>query len=148
MTFDVMERMLCYISNTCVRVLLYVTGLRFVFSNKCNTGAQGYLNGDVEKCWGFINWVGESTLAHLHQSLTLGFDTFDRTRLWESELHLGFSKGEVRSGGRFDLNEFVKVTLESVKFQVFNLKDVGTAVIEETGIVGHDDGSDISQGVE
>ena len=78
-----------------------------ILSNTGNTRAEGNLDRDVEKGWLFISRVGESTVTHLHESFTLRLDTFDWTRLWELELHLGGSQREVGTGSRVDLNVLV-----------------------------------------
>mmetsp|Transcript_26741 Transcript_26741/g.39618 ORF Transcript_26741/g.39618 Transcript_26741/m.39618 type:complete len:245 (-) Transcript_26741:442-1176(-) len=158
-----MECMLRNVSNTCVRMLPYFSLLRLNFSNKkldhgrlsCsvlsntgNTRRKGYLDRDVEKSRNSITSVGKGTLRHLHQCLTLGLDSLDRTGLGETELKLGSSKVKVSTSLGMDLNKLIKISLECVKLQVINLKNMGTAIIEKSRVVGYNDGGNISQRVE
>ena len=163
MFLNVVESMLGDVGNTGVGVLPDKTSLGLDLSNKelnhgrltgtilsntCNTGRKGDLDRDIEESRCVVHGVGEGTLGHLHEGLTLGLDTFDGSRLGELELQLGLSEGEVSTSTWLGLHELIKVTLVSVELQVLNLQDMGTAVVEETGVVGHHDGSDAVEGVD
>mmetsp|Transcript_22654 Transcript_22654/g.65223 ORF Transcript_22654/g.65223 Transcript_22654/m.65223 type:complete len:554 (+) Transcript_22654:1069-2730(+) len=163
MGLDVVEGVLGDVGDTGVGVLPDITHLRLdlsdeeldhgtltgaVLADAGNTGAEGDLDGDVEEGGRVVDGVGEGALGHLHESLTLGLDTLDGTRLGEPELHLRLGDGEVGAGLRLELDELVEVTLEGVELQVLDLKDVGAAIVEKAGIVRHDDGGDIMEGVE
>ena len=119
-----------------------------VLANAGNTGAEGHLDGDVEEGGLVVDGVREGAAGHLHESLTLGLDTLDGTRLGEAELHLRLGDGEVGAGLGLELDELVEVALEGVELQVLDLKDVGAAIVEKAGIVRHDDGGNILEGVE
>mmetsp|Transcript_6537 Transcript_6537/g.10320 ORF Transcript_6537/g.10320 Transcript_6537/m.10320 type:complete len:723 (-) Transcript_6537:88-2256(-) len=119
-----------------------------VLSNAGNAGAQRNLNGDIEQGRLLVYGIGEGALRHLHEGLSLRFDTLDGSRLGELELHLGFGEGEVGTSAGLDLNKLIQVTLVEVQLQVLNLQDVGAAIIEETRVVGHHDDSDIGEGVD
>jgi hypothetical protein len=146
-----MESMLGNVGNTGVGVLPDISNLGCHFTNKeldhggftgsvlsdtSDTGTEGDLHSDVEKSRRIVYGVGESTLAHLHESLTLGLDTLDRTRLREPhEFILGSNQREERTGGWIRLDIFVEVTLEIAELQVIEREDVATAVVEKTRIV-------------
>ena len=119
-----------------------------VLADAGNTGAEGDLNGNVEEGGRLVDGVGEGAAGHLHEGLTLGLDTLDGARLGELELHLRLGDGEVGTGLGLELDELVKVALEGVELQVLDLKDVGAAIIEKAGIVRHNDGGNILEGVE
>merc|ERR1711953_1410226 len=160
---NVMESMLCYVSNTSVRMLpnlsnlwLDVSNKKFnhgglscsVLSNTSNTGRKRYLYTNIKKCWFVIHWVSESTTRHLHKSLSLGFYSLNWTWLWELELHLGSSEVEVGTSLRLKLHKFIKISLESMKLQVLNLKDVGTTVVKKSRIMGYNNGGYVGQRVQ
>mmetsp|Transcript_10425 Transcript_10425/g.22096 ORF Transcript_10425/g.22096 Transcript_10425/m.22096 type:complete len:430 (-) Transcript_10425:1671-2960(-) len=160
---NVVEGMLSNVRNTGVGVLPNVTDLGLdltdkqldhgaltcaVLSYASDTRAQGNLNRDVEESRRFIDGVREGTVRHLHEGLTLGLDTLNRTRLGEPELHLGLRDGEVGASLGLELDELIEVTLEGVELQVLNLKDVGTAIVEKTGVVTDNDGGNIGEGIE
>jgi hypothetical protein len=147
-----MECMLGYVSDTSIRVLPNFTNLWFNFtneqlnhgrlsgsilSNASNAGTQTDLDRNIEKGWFIIPRVGESATAHLHEGLTLGFNTLNRTWLGETELELASLESEVSTSARLNLNELVKVTLESMQLEVLDLQNIGAAIIKETTIVGH-----------
>mmetsp|Transcript_17732 Transcript_17732/g.24955 ORF Transcript_17732/g.24955 Transcript_17732/m.24955 type:complete len:277 (+) Transcript_17732:1073-1903(+) len=155
--------MLGDVCNTCIGVLPDISGLGFnftneklnhcrltstVLSNTCDTGTERNLDSDVEKSRLIVSGVGEGTSCHFHKSLTLGLNSLNRTGLGETELLLRFSERKVRASRRLDLDEFIEVTLEGMKLQVLNLKDVGTAVVEKTRVVTDNDGGNISERVE
>lgn len=163
MLFDVMESMLGDVCNTGVGMLPDLSNLRLDFSNKKldhgglsgailtntgDTGTERNLDGNVEQSGTIVDRVGESTLAHLHEGLSLRLDTLNGTGVGELELHLRFTEGEVSTGGRVVLYVFIEVTLVAIELQVVERKDVGTAVIEKTRIVTDEDGSHIGEGVE
>ena len=106
------------------------------------------MDGNVEKGWLGVSWVGEGTVSHFHQGFSLRLDTLNWTWLRELELHLGSGQGEVRAGGWVDLDVLVKVSLVGAELQVIERKNVGTAVIQKTGIVTDNDGCNIGKGVE
>merc|ERR1711966_254552 len=157
------EGVLRDVSDTSVRVLPDVTGLWHNLSGKhlyhgglsgsvladaSDTGSHRDLDGDVEKGWLGVSRVGEVALGHLHQGLTPGLDSGDRSRLWEVELELRRLELEERLGGRVLLDKSVKVTPESGELQVLDLEHVGAAVIQETRVVGHHNTGDFVQRVE
>jgi hypothetical protein len=119
-----------------------------VLTDTGDTGTERNLDGNVEQSRAIVDRVCECTLAHLHESLSLRLNTLNGTGVGELELHLGFTEGEVSTGGWVVLHIFIEVTLVAIKLQVVERKDVGTAVIEKTGIVTDENGSHISEGVE
>ena len=163
MGLNVVEGVLGDVGDTGVGVLPDVTDLGLdltdeeldhgtltgtVLADAGNTGAEGDLDGNVEESGLVVDGVGEGAAGHLHEGLTLGLDTLDGTRLGELELHLRLGDGEVGTGLGLELDELVKVALEGVELQVLDLKDVGTAIVEKAGIVRHNDGGNILEGVE
>jgi len=150
MTLNVMEGVLGDVSNTGVGVLPDFSNLRLDFSdeelNHCrftspvlsNTGhtrTERHLYRNIEESWCRVDWVGKGTLAHFHQSLSLGFYSFDGSRLGKLEFHLGFGKRKVRTSMGMRLDILVQVALESVEPQVVKTHNVGTAIIQETRVV-------------
>mmetsp|Transcript_14470 Transcript_14470/g.27591 ORF Transcript_14470/g.27591 Transcript_14470/m.27591 type:complete len:882 (+) Transcript_14470:386-3031(+) len=119
-----------------------------VLADARDAGGEGNLDGNVEERRLLVAGVREGALGHLHERLALGLDALDRTRLGELELELRLREGEVGPGRRLDLHELVEVALEGVKLQVLDLKDVGAAVVQKSGIVRHDDGGDVGEGVQ
>mmetsp|Transcript_92680 Transcript_92680/g.267637 ORF Transcript_92680/g.267637 Transcript_92680/m.267637 type:complete len:737 (+) Transcript_92680:19-2229(+) len=162
-SFDVVECVLGDVGNTGVGVLPDISLLRrnfsdkklnhgrlssTVFSDTGNTGTERNLDSNIVQSRLGVSGVGEGTVAHFHQGLTLGLNTLNGSRSRELELHLGGSQSEVSAGGRIDLDILVKVTLVSSELQVVESKNVGTAVIQQTRVVTDNDRSDILQGVE
>mmetsp|Transcript_1828 Transcript_1828/g.4233 ORF Transcript_1828/g.4233 Transcript_1828/m.4233 type:complete len:815 (+) Transcript_1828:652-3096(+) len=162
-SLNVVERMLCDVSDTGIRVLPDRTSLRLDFSDKeldhgtltgtvlANTGntrAQRHLDTDVVESRLCVPGVRESTVAHLHEGLTLRLDTLDGARLGELELHLRSTQREVRTSGGVDLDIFVKISLVCAELQVVESQDVGTAVVQEAGVVTHNDGCNVLERVQ
>lgn len=163
MRLNVVESVLGNIGNTGVRVLPHISFLGHNFTDKeldhgrlsssvlsdtGNTRTERHLNSDVEKSGLGVSRISEGTVCHLHECLSLGLHTLDRSRNWELELQLGRFQGKVRAGSGVNLYILVEVSLVSSQLQVVERKNVSTAIVEQTGIVTDNDGSDILQGVE
>src|SRR4051812_45001238 len=101
MTFNVVESVLSYVSDTSVRMHPHITLLRnnftskyfnhsrltsTIFTDTANTGSHGNLNSNIKQSWFVISRVGKVTFAHLHKSSRTRFDTFDRSRLRETNI--------------------------------------------------------------
>mmetsp|Transcript_3700 Transcript_3700/g.5375 ORF Transcript_3700/g.5375 Transcript_3700/m.5375 type:complete len:351 (-) Transcript_3700:1910-2962(-) len=141
---NVVESVLSDVSDTGIGVLPHISNLRLdlsdqkldhgrlsgtVLTNTGNTRAQTDLNGDIEQSRLFVTGVGKGAATHLHEGLTLGLNTLDRTRLGEIELELTLLERKVSTSTRLDLDELIQVTLEGIELQVLNLQDVGTAIV-------------------
>mmetsp|Transcript_13611 Transcript_13611/g.28535 ORF Transcript_13611/g.28535 Transcript_13611/m.28535 type:complete len:248 (+) Transcript_13611:1020-1763(+) len=158
-----MESVLGNICDTCVRVLPNITFLWFGLSDKkfdhggfsCailsdtgDTRTQRDLDSNVKKGRHGVSGVGKGTFSHLHESLTLGLDTFNRSWRRERHLHLRFLQRKEGASRRVDLNELIKVTLETSQLQVVELEDVGTAIVKQSGVVTNHDACNIWEGVQ
>ena len=118
-----------------------------IFAYTAHPRAHGDLNADVEQGRNSVAVVREVAVRHLHERLRSRFDTFNRPRLWELELQLGFPQVEKCTGLGVNLEEVVQVASVVLQLQPLDLKDVGAAVVEEARVVGHHDGCDVFQRV-
>ena len=160
---NVMEGVLGDVGNTSVGVLPHFSDLRnnlsneklnhgrftgSIFSDTGNAGTERNLHRNIEKRGSLVDRVSESTLAHLHEGLSLGSDSFDGSGLGELELHLGLAEREVGTGLWVGLNVFVQISLEGVELQVVERHDVRTAIVQKSGIVTDNDGSHVGERVQ
>lgn len=119
-----------------------------VLSDAGNTRTERHLYRNIEKCGCLVDRVSECTMTHLHEGLSLGSDSFDGSRLRELELHLRFAERKVGSSVRVRLDVFVQVSLEGKELQVVERHDMGTAIIQQSGIVTNNDGGHIRKRVQ
>mmetsp|Transcript_7118 Transcript_7118/g.14402 ORF Transcript_7118/g.14402 Transcript_7118/m.14402 type:complete len:1078 (+) Transcript_7118:324-3557(+) len=113
-----------------------------------HAGGQGHLHGDVCDGGLVVDGVGELALRHLHQRLALGLDALDEAGLGEVEGELGGLQLEVRLGVGVRRHEAGQVALGSVELEVLDLQNVGAALVQQLGVVGHDDGGHVLEGVD
>jgi hypothetical protein len=107
-----------------------------------NSRRQRALERDVSDLGLGGTGVLEGHVLDLDNSLLLGLDTLEETGLGEREVNLGGSKLVVRLGGRNLLDKLGQVTLVLSELESLVVNDVLTDVIEETRVVGDDDGGD------
>jgi len=112
-----------------------------VLANAGNTTGHGSADGDVEDGWDGVSWVGECDIVHLEEDFATGFDTFDEARLREGEGELARFEFEEGLGFWVSLLKFRQITLLRFEFETVERQHVGTAFVEELGVVGdHDAG--------
>mmetsp|Transcript_58803 Transcript_58803/g.127639 ORF Transcript_58803/g.127639 Transcript_58803/m.127639 type:complete len:399 (-) Transcript_58803:294-1490(-) len=162
-SLNVVESVLGHVSDTSIGVLPHIASLgnnfpsehldhgtltSTVLTHASDTGSHGHLDGDIEKGGHGVSGVREVAVTHLHEGLGARLDTLDGTGLRETELQLGLLEGEVSHGIGVLGDKAVEVTLVDVELQSIDLHDVGTAVVQESGIVGHHDTGDLCEGVD
>ena len=105
-----------------------------------NTRTKGALEGNV----GYLGLGGtrvlELHLANSYDGLRFGLYTFKETRLRELELDLGGAKLVVGLGRRALLDELGQVASVSLELESLVVNDVLADVVQETRVVGDDDG--------
>lgn len=111
-----------------------------VGANDGNTGAERALEGDVGDLGLGGTLVLEGHLVDTDNGLGLGLDTLEETGLRELELHLGGTELVVRLCGWALLDELLEVTAVTLKLVALVVDDVLADVVQELGVVGHDDG--------
>ena len=82
---------------------------------------------------------------HLQYGSILGFDSLKESRLWELEGDGRLRESVVRLGLRFDLDELGEVSLVCLELAVLVVDNVRAHIIEEPGVVGHNDAGDVCQ---
>ncbi|PKS05983.1 hypothetical protein jhhlp_007816 [Lomentospora prolificans] len=152
---NVRESVLLDVGNTHVLVLVDLTssgdeltsehvderGLAStVGADNGNTGAERALEGDIRKLRLLGTGVLEAHLGGTENGLGLGLDTLKETGLGEAEFDLGGAELVVRAGRGALADELLEVTLVTLELEAFVVDDVLGNVVEETSVVGHDDG--------
>ncbi|KAH3668883.1 hypothetical protein OGAPHI_002638 [Ogataea philodendri] len=158
---DVGESVLLDVSNTTVLVHVNFTssweqltsqnvnqsGLTStVWTNDSNSGRQGTLESDVRDLWLNSTWVLERHVRNLDNSLLFGLDTLQETWFWELELNLGSRQLLVRLSRWNSLDQLSKVTLVLSELETFVVDDVLNNVVQETRVVGNNDGGNVTGG--
>lgn len=91
----------------------------------------------------------ESKKQTLHQGLLLGLDTVQQRRVGElEEVIIGRGELIVSLGLGDVLDESLEVTGISLNLESVQVKNVGSDVVEESRIVGNDDGGASDEGLE
>lgn len=106
-----------------------------------NTRTERALEGDVRDLGLACARVLEGHLVGTQDSLGLGLDTLEETGLGEGELHLGGTELEVGLGGGVLADELLQVALVGLELETLVVDDVLADAVEETRVVGDDDGS-------
>ena len=86
-----------------------------------------------------------ANLGHLDDSLGLGLDTLQETRLGELESGAGSLQLVVGSGLGADLDELGEVTLVGPELLALIMDDARADIVEEARVVGHDHGGDVGE---
>jgi len=112
-----------------------------VGTKDCDTGGQRNLESDVVELLNRLGGVLEANFAHLQQTLLLGLDTIKQGGIGELELViLEGLKSIVGLGLRDDLHEVLEVTTVSPELETVEMENISDDVVEETRVVGDDNG--------
>ena len=158
MVLERLERVLREVSNTQVGVLLDTTFLGHnltgedldegglsgtVATENGDTGRERERAGDVLERGIGSTGVLEAAVGHLDDGTSARADTHEETGRRELELDRRLGKGVVGLALGADLDEGSEVALVVRQLLVLVVNDVRANLIEETGVVGHDQGGDV-----
>jgi len=113
-----------------------------------DAGGEGALDGDANDGGAGVARVGVVAANHLHESLALGLDALNVAGLGEFERKLGLLHLEEGLSFGVALDERREVALEELELVVLDLHDVGGHLVEELGVVRHDDASHVHERLE
>ena len=120
-----------------------------VWTENGNTRRERDLKGNVVELLDRLSGILETNFTHLEQGLLLSLDTIEKRRIGELEpvVVSGF-QGIVGLGFWDSLNEVLEIALVSLNLEAVDVQDISDGVVQETGIVGNDDGCAGSEGGE
>merc|ERR1719399_454226 len=106
-----------------------------IWTNYTSTGRQSQSQVHIGYSWLIGTRVLEGTVFHLQNTLTLRLDVIKVTRFREVEFNSSSLQFVVRLGFWYLFNELRKITDVALQLTVLVVHNVGTYIVQETGVV-------------